>query len=226
MSQAPEICKACLASLRRWYPDKKIITLDKNNLSQYATLPDYIERKHKQGIIPHAHYSDILRLQLLLEHGGSWIDSTIFFTGRKFEEIMNLPFFIFRWNKNTTGISNWFIVSAPHNPILELVRDLHYAYWRDHDYLTDYFIFHMFFEMAAQTYRDEWDKVPYIYAGIPLSLLDAVKQGELYSEERMKHFEELSGFHKLTYKTIAPRQWESSAIIPVLTEQYRKDFEA
>ena len=228
VNNAPEVCKACLASLKHWYPDKKIITIDKDNLSKYVTLPDYINHKHEQGIIDNTKYSNMIRLQLLIEHGGAWIDSTIFFTGRKFEELLDLPLFLFRWSERDvsvsdihSGIDNWFIVSDPHNPILELVRDLHYAYWKDHDYLVDYFIFHTFFEMAAQVYRQEWEKVPFMDASLPYVTFEAAKAGELYSEERMKYFESLSGFHKLTYKTLVPHQWDKSAIIPKLIERYR-----
>ena len=93
---APEVCKACLRSLRYWHSDKKIITLDKNNISDYIDLPGYIIDKHEKGIISHTHFSDIIRAELLTQHGGTWIDATVYCTGRKFGDIMRLPLFVYQ----------------------------------------------------------------------------------------------------------------------------------
>lgn len=119
---APDMCKACLASLRRWHSEKRIITLDKANLSEYITFPGYIQDKYEQGLITHAHYSDLIRIQLLAEHGGTWIDSTVLCTGRKTEHVMHLPLFVFKWDSPIFAASSWFMVSYPHDKIITLTR--------------------------------------------------------------------------------------------------------
>lgn len=122
---APDICKACLASLRRYYPEKDIVVLDNRNVSQYVTLTDYIIRKHERGMIGSAHYSDLVRLVLLTELGGTWIDSTMLCTGRKYAEYLELPFFYPMWHEgDPSSILTSLIVSAPCNPVLMLTRDL------------------------------------------------------------------------------------------------------
>lgn len=138
---------------------------------------------------------------------------------------MNLPLFTFSGVENEGAISNWFIVSDPHDPILTLVRDLHYAYWKDYDYLMHYFIFHMFFYVAANAYKEEWSSVPFISNQPPFAMHYAFSAGETYSEARMKYFESVSDFHKLTYKTFALNQWEPDGIIPHIIENYRPRFE-
>ena len=200
---APDICKSCLRSLRRWYSDKKIITLSSQNLHEYVKLPDYINEKHEKEIISHTHYSDLVRLQLLIEHGGTWIDSTVLCTSRKFEYVMHFPLFFFHY-------SNWFMVSAPDNQLLTLVRDLHFMYWKDFNYCMDYYIFPMFFDMAANVYKDDWYNMPFISSRPLLEMSHAMY--EEYSEEKMNHFKEISGFHKLTYK-IDPKNPPSSSSI-------------
>ena len=172
-----------------------------NNLHEYITLPDYINEKHKKGIIDNTHYSDLVRLQLLIEHGGSWIDSTFFVTGRKFEYIMHLPLFLIHEYEQLTffsAASNELIVSAPHDPILTLTRDLHFQYWKDFDYLLHYMLFHMLFKLATEAYPDEWARVPYVPCSVHFEMQRAMYQD--YTEEKMEHFREVFDFHKLTYK--------------------------
>lgn len=198
MNKAPEICKACLASLRLWHPEKKIITLDTHNLSEYISLPGYIQDKYTQGKITHAHYSDLIRIQLLAEHGGTWIDSTIFCTGRKTEYTMHLPLFVYKWDSPVFAASSWFMVSYPHNPVITLTRDLLFEYWKSYDYVVHYFLIHMFLKMSAQAYKDEWEKIPYLSNQPPFHMGDAMYDN--YSEDKMKYFTDISDFHKSTYK--------------------------
>lgn len=41
-------------------------------------FPKYIEEKWKRGVITHTHMTDLLRLELLIRYGGTWIDATVF----------------------------------------------------------------------------------------------------------------------------------------------------
>ena len=70
IEEAPLLVKRCLESLRKNIPDKKIIVIDGNNLGEYVNMPDYITDKWQRGIIGNAHFSDLLRLELLIEKGG------------------------------------------------------------------------------------------------------------------------------------------------------------
>lgn len=67
IEEAPLLVKRCLESLRKNIPDKKIIVIDGNNLGEYVNMPDYITDKWQRGIIGNAHFSDLLRLELLIE---------------------------------------------------------------------------------------------------------------------------------------------------------------
>lgn len=111
---APDLCKACLASLRLNYPDYDIRVVTQENLHQYVHMPDYIEEKFRKGQIGAAHYSDILRTLLLIEHGGAWIDSTVFSTKRA-EDLLRQPFFVyqnFMKENKACVLSSWMIVSS------------------------------------------------------------------------------------------------------------------
>ena len=78
---APDIIKCCLNSVKENSRDFLVKIINESNLDSYVTLPDYIIRKWKQGIIPNALFSDLIRLELLIKYGGLWLDSTVLMTG-------------------------------------------------------------------------------------------------------------------------------------------------
>lgn len=199
--EAPPLCKACLASLRKHFPDFKIVVLSEKNISNYVTFPNYIIDKYNQGKICRAHYADILRTLLLAKHGGVWIDSTVFCTGYNcniFEE----PFFVFQniplSGKSSTTASNWLISADKGHPIMITMWNLLSKYWKDNDRAIHYFIYHMLFNMVVNRYHSLWQDVPR-HSNIPPHYL----QHELlkpYSEKLATRIRHQSDFHKLTYK--------------------------
>ncbi len=202
LENAPEICKACLRSWRKCYPDYKIVILDEKNISDYISIPDYITKKfHDKKMLP-AHYSDILRAQLLYTYGGIWADATVFCSARnpEYENLLTLPLFAFKEKNNTSwcAASSWFIVSDKNNPIIKLTRDLLFYHWEKCEHQIDYFLFHMLFKLAAEKYPDEWARVPVYMNDIPHKI--QANMYENYSDEVMNGFKALSDFHKLTYK--------------------------
>lgn len=74
----PPVIKECYKSILRNCNGRTVVLLDQNNFKDYITLPDYILRKFYEGVISKTHFSDILRVGLLKEYGGMWIDAAIF----------------------------------------------------------------------------------------------------------------------------------------------------
>ena len=200
---APEICKACFRSWRKWYPDYKIIVLDEKNIFDYISLPDYVINKHSEQKIIHALYCDIIRLELLFKYGGTWVDSTIYCTGRRpeFERMLTLPLAFFQVNDPNSVFTGatWFITSDEGSPTLKLTRDLLFEYWNDYDHAIHYYIIDMFLKMAKQKFLSEWQNIPYYSCDI-VHALQFHGMYEEYSPELMKKFTDLCDFHKLTYK--------------------------
>lgn len=48
-----------------------VILITQHNFADYVTMPDYVLEKQRRGIIDLMHFSDILRMMLLREHGAS-----------------------------------------------------------------------------------------------------------------------------------------------------------
>lgn len=157
----------------------KIIVFDSKNYQQYANFPPYITEKFEKGIISKTHFSDLLRLQLLVNHGGTWIDSTVYCT-KSPDFAFNIPIFVFKNNDRADPscvFSSWFISSQTNDSILTLTRDLLFEYWKNHDSLFHYFLIHFFFTMATEKFTDEWKAVP-TFSNIPPHTL----QRELFDE--------------------------------------------
>lgn len=198
---APQLCKVCLNSLRNNFPDYEIKIITDENKFSFVELPDYIIEKYKNGIISRTHFSDILRVSLLVKYGGVWIDSTVLCTGYN-EDIFKYPLFVYqdwKFNRKQASVSSSWLISAwKEEPILSTTRDLLYEYWKENNKLINYYLYHLFFHLATEYYEEDWRKVPR-FSNIPPHLL----QFELFNkftEERFRQIIHGSDFHKLTFK--------------------------
>lgn len=216
IESAPELAKACLASLRRCLRGVEIVVVDERNYSEWCSLPEYVTRKYEEGRIPPAMFSDMLRLQLLATHGGVWIDSTVLCTmdahkeGGKdsfhpsWEEIVRAELFVFQYTepgKRWTGnISNWFIASRKGNPFVAVVRDMLFAYWRENDVVVNYYICHLFFAMVARELPEQVARMPYGWSRPCLEL--GLHLGDRFSQEKWDGFVSRFSWHKMSYRKV------------------------
>ena len=203
IENSPDVVKRCLESLKKNLADREIMLLNSSNIGDYVDLPEYIIVKHEKGIISHAKFSDLLRLELLIKYGGTWIDSTVFCSDAQYpHELMDSDLFVFqRFGKGTQafgGLSNWFITSCTNNVILLILRDMLYEYWKRYDCDLNYFIFHLFFCMIAEYHQKEIDNMPKHSNGYPLAL--GSKLAEQYDASWYEKLCSYTSFHKLTHK--------------------------
>ena len=197
---APELNKACLASLRENLIDREVIVITEENLFKYIDFPEYITKKYKKGIISRTHFSDLIRIELLTKYGGTWIDSSVYCT--EYNRIFfDKPLFVFQnWKRNNPSVisSSWFITAEKDNPILKATKQLLYEYWKKNSFFIDYFLFHFFFTMATEKYKKLWEEIPR-YSNIPPHILQFELLSE-FSEERFEEIKKMSSFHKLNQK--------------------------
>ena len=195
---APKLSKVCLNSLIINCKKHEIIIITEKNMNQYIHFPPYILQMYKNKYIPKAQFSDLLRLELLVKYGGTWIDSSVLMTKYEKKFFKNDLFFFQIFNKKWIAGSNWFITSEKESPILKSTLDLLYEYWRKYKYLYNYFIFHIFFKMVCDKYQKDYEKIfPYS------SDLVHKLQFELYRNFRRKIYKKIVlniPIHKLTPK--------------------------
>lgn len=197
IENAPEIVKACYNSLKQ-LTGYSLVVIDNTNWREYVELPGFIVGKWEKGRIPAAMFSDLLRVELLIWYGGTWIDSTVLCTGfgtqksqiprkeetntnltnytnnSQLEHFMNADLFLFQYTKEGSvpvSISNWFITACRNNEVLMVLREMLFAYWRDYDCVLDYYIFHLFFAMISKEYPEQMAAMPYAQSQRSLVLL-------------------------------------------------------
>ena len=184
----------------------EIIVIDGKKWREYVELPEYVVEKWRKGLIPAAHFSDLLRLELLIRYGGTWIDSTVLCTGEPADGLpltayLDADLFMFQYTRPGSsewgGIGNWFISACADNPVLTVLREMLLAYWRDYNCVLDYYIFHLFFSMLRDVFPEEIGAMPYAYA--PRSLALVHHWGEPFDEAKWQRLTERVCFHKLTY---------------------------
>jgi hypothetical protein len=209
LKHTPDIVRACYNSLKKNSPEYEIRVIDAENWKQYLELPDYIVKKWEKKQIPPALFSDLLRLQLLIEHGGTWIDSTVLCTGyngskvQEFKTYLDADLFLFQYTPEggtkNISISNWFISAHSNNVVLRTLRDMLFAYWKEYNCTLDYYIFHLFFAMVAKEYPAQIAVMPYGYSMNSLVLLH--HWCEPFDRRKWDKLTENVCFHKLAFRT-------------------------
>lgn len=206
IENAPEIVKSCVASIDKFEPNKKHIILNMETIKDYVDIPQKYYDLLKSGRMKMAHFSDILRTYLLIEHGGCWIDATVLLTDKLPEYITNSDLFLFQnYQKSDLdglNIASYFIHSKPNNKILKDVRDVIKFYWEDNNYLMNYFLYlHAFTMMtnATEENKEIWNKLPFV-SFVPVQHF----QEELlkkYDKKRFNCYKSCSSVHKLSFKS-------------------------
>lgn len=204
MDSAPLVVKKCYKSICKYLKDFEIIVLTSESIGEYVILPEHILEKWKTGIITNTHFSDLLRLAVLNEYGGTWLDATVLCTGGNIPSYMlESDLFFYQVLKpgrdgSTLNISSWLLTASSNSKILNSVQHLLYEYWRNNNSMVDYFLIHIFMELACNYYKNEYNEVIKFCNSMPHVLL--LEMFEQYNEEKFKAIKAITPFHKLAYK--------------------------
>jgi hypothetical protein len=210
LENAPALVRACYESCKQLGLEIKVIT--EENYSQYVTVPDFILKKRESGVISNAHFSDILRLELLTEYGGTWIDATVLITGKNIlnyiedERLFCFQNYMMGAESLVMNISSWFMSACKGDKILADTKAILYEYWKSEEMLVHYFLLHLCFNIASQKNRQVWERVPLV-SNVPPHIM----QEELYNVYTDREWARLcamSDVHKLTWKSERPQTEE------------------
>lgn len=203
---APDVVKACIRQMRKIESEQKIIVVTGENFAQYTTIPDYILKKWQTKQITNTHFSDILRVCLLYENGGTWIDSTTYLMDCLPSEIKNADFFSYhsrtflRKYPKVLGNNNWLISCKKHHPLAAGIRAFLFEYWKKENTAVHYFIYHLFFDLMVEEhpyFKQLWADVPVLYDENEELYENFFKK---YDEKLYNEIKSRNPIQKLSYK--------------------------
>jgi mannosyltransferase OCH1-like enzyme len=186
INNSPIIVKKCILSWVYYNQDWEIIILDKTNYHIYTDL------RYKNNMTFYR-FSDFLRLSILQNYGGLWVDATCFCNDsldKWLTLFINERFFVFN---NLTPInkkiSNWFIYSEKGHYMIEKWKIKSLEYFNDFpkQFNDNYFIFHDIFEDLCNNdpqFSSYYDKIPKNTQNDYLMYFNFDKRKDLYIESK------------------------------------------
>ena len=144
---APDLVKECINSIKRNAGNHKVIIIDDSNYRDYVIIPEWVEKKREKGIITRTNFSDLLRLSLLSQHGGMWLDATFFCAKNELEDYFKYPLWsIKRPDYLHCSVASGYFAGyslkcdSEYRWIFTTIRDFFLHYWETNDSLIDYLL--------------------------------------------------------------------------------------
>ncbi len=170
LDRAPESVKKCVNNMKKYSNGHPVIIVTEENWHQYIDLPEHIIKKINLGIISITHFSDILRMNLLNNYGGLWLDAGIFPVSHIEEEIFEMEYFTRRVKKcfeANVSDSRWcggITGGKVALPFFSFMVNSFNEYWKKYDFLIDYFLIDYFTAIYYENdifFRGLVDTIPY-----------------------------------------------------------------
>ena len=201
IENAPELVKACVQSLKDWLPEREIILLTADNLADFVQLPEAVMEQYRSGRIGATQLSDCIRTSILSERGGTWIDATVFLSGKVPERFLEDDLFFFSVQRPGLDVlypSSWWISAKAGHPVIRMTRDLLLDYFSRYG-LRFYYMIHVFFVLSLEAYPEFSEDLVLQDNGASHLLQKRMFSG--YSEKDWQRIRDSAReVHKLTYK--------------------------
>lgn len=174
IENAPLLVQKCVSSIIKSAGDHPVKIITNDNYTEYITLPKYIIEKKEKGLIGGAHFSDILRVCLLAQYGGLWLDSTIYCKEELPNQYFEKEFFTCKSNPSDIGCvsrNEWttFCLGGNKRCILfEVLKEFFFEYWKIEECAIDY----LFFDDAIEIAREYLPEIDTLIKTVPNNNFD------------------------------------------------------
>jgi len=201
---SPDIVKACFKSVKEHSAGYDVILITEENMGDYVHFPEHIMKKYRDGIFTKTHFSNMLRIALLINYGGIWLDATVFLSDNIPKFVLDSDLFMFKASnvdKNAfLPASSWFIAAKKGNPILTKVYNVLVKFWENETNIMHYHLFHI--SLALVVYYDQeakelWNKMLYKNNSDPHVL--QFKLFDEYTDSMRDYIWNISFAHKLSH---------------------------
>jgi len=203
--ETPEIVKASIESVKRFRGNFEHKILDNSTIENYSDLPGYVLDKFKKKQIDYAHFSDLLRLNLLKNHGGIWMDATDYMTDLVPKYILDEDFFVFLTCETSlfhyAFMQNCFIRAKIGSFLCEGWYQMCIEYWKNETRKIDYFQHQLMFKsliLNNQTAKKLFAEMPHCSENETHQLVRKLLQK--FDENEWERIKKTSFFQKTTYR--------------------------
>lgn len=209
----PLVCKMCYERLIRLNKNSEIILLTRENYNDYVNLSSDIIRLFSEGKINLALFSDIMRNSLLANHGGIWVDATIWCKEEFDFSYMSKDVW---WSiKNSTenvkkeslghgiteGLWTGFLqAGVPNNIVNEFVLDCFTEYYKKYDMSLNYFLQNLFIRVGYECVDSIKNTIDSINESNEKVYLLHEQINDKYSKTKWEDITKDTQLFKLTYK--------------------------
>lgn len=125
-SQTMELC---IAGWKQFHPEYQIVLLTRKNYKGYVTIPEEVTSHQNFNDSPER-FSELIRLWVLAEHGGIWLDSTTLLHGSvetwlfpRYAEYSGFYLEAATKKKEFPVIESWFLACNKGSPLIKKWRD-------------------------------------------------------------------------------------------------------
>lgn len=197
----PPVVKSCYKSVLNNAEGHPVILITEKNVKDYINIPQYIYDKIESKKMTLTHFSDILRENLLYEHGGIWMDATIYMTAPFSKEIYEYEYYSIKGAFEEWEWTGFFQAAGKGNVFAKAVSHLFNCYWKEHDCLISYLLIDCFLAVARKHSID----IDRMVAELPqkdssIFLLNDQFLDRVYNKCEMENLCKKSNLHKLSYK--------------------------
>ena len=195
----PQLVQGCFRQLTTYNDNVCLIT--KDNYNEYCHIPDYVLQKLYRQEISITHFSDILRVSLLAENGGLWLDSTCWVAKKIPEQVYNLTFFS-PCTKNLPDMPLWSNsrwctwavgTNEKNNKLFCFMRDVFYAVCKSYKSWPFYLFLDYCYDFAYRNF-------PEIKA-----MIDANPENNIHRNDL--HFMLNKQFNEKEYENLCSKNW-------------------
>ncbi len=173
LESAPSLVQQLVENIEEKANGHPVNILTYDNIGRYVTIPGDILEKNHHGIMRNAYLADLIRVSVLAEYGGVWIDATDLITRPLPSEVFGCPIYnpkgicadyLHRFvTVDATLWQSYFLGGCKGNVTYPFIRDCLIYYWECYDTDIDYFLFNYIARIARDQIPAcawEFDQIP------------------------------------------------------------------
>lgn len=152
IDEMPDIVKFCYNRLCEINTNVNVTLVDRYNYMEYVEIPNHIVSNIGNGISI-AHFSDILRINLLYKYGGIWVDATLYFIKPLPQKMFLSPFFSIKDHIDSSMSparhrwTTFFLCAKSGRGYLKQIINYFNQYWATYSIPIDYLLFDYIFDI-------------------------------------------------------------------------------